>query len=150
MFEKESKEYANNWLNHVKDLELQHKTDEKPEYIRILEAHQKGAEYGYNLAHEEMDYLNKHWGSEEERKANKWHYVKDGDLPNTEFGRADVTIAYINAYENPCKMDCCFDGTNFIYWDDRKSVGWKKADIFGKIYAWKYSEKLPQPPKESE
>ena len=59
MFEKESKEYANKWLYHVKDLELHHKSDEKPEYIRILEAHQKGAEFGYN-------------------KANEWHYVKDG------------------------------------------------------------------------
>ena len=81
---------------------------------------------------------------EELHKVNEWHYVKDGDLPNTEFGRADVTVAYINAYENPCKRDCCFDGTNFIYWDDRKPVGWKKADIFGKIYAWKYPEKLPE------
>lgn len=58
MFEEESKEYANRWLEHVKDLELQHKTDEKPEYIRILEAHQKGAEFGYN-------------------KANEWHYMKN-------------------------------------------------------------------------
>ena len=81
---------------------------------------------------------------------NEWHYIKDGELPNTDFGRAHVTIAYINAYENPCKMDCCFDGTNFIYWDDRKPIGWKKVDIFGKIYAWKYQEKLPEPPKESE
>lgn len=44
MFEKESKEYANKWLEHVKDLELYHKTDDKPEYIRIEEAYQKGAE----------------------------------------------------------------------------------------------------------
>ena len=62
MFEKESKEYANKWLEHVKDLELQHKSDEKPEYIRILEAHQKGAEFGYN-------------------KANEWHYPSNGELP---------------------------------------------------------------------
>lgn len=62
MFEKESKEYANKWLEHVKDLELQHKTDEKPEYIRIEEAHQRGAEFGYN-------------------KANEWHKVKDEGLP---------------------------------------------------------------------
>ena len=81
---------------------------------------------------------------------NEWHYIKDGELPNTDFGRAHVTIAYINAYENPCKMDCCFDGTDFIYWDDRKPIGWKKVDIFGNIYAWKYPEKLPEPPKESE
>ena len=83
-------------------------------------------------------------------RQEKWHYIKDGVLPNTEFGRADVTVAYINAYENPCKMDCCFDGTDFIYWDDKKPIGWKKVDIFGKIYAWKYQEKLPEPPKESE
>ena len=83
-------------------------------------------------------------------RKEKWHYIKDGVLPNTEFGRVDVTVAYINAYENPCKMDCCFDGTNFIYWDDKKPIGWKKVDIFGKIYAWKYQEKLPEPPKESE
>lgn len=81
---------------------------------------------------------------------SEWHYIKDGVLPNTEFGRVDVTVAYINAYENPCKMDCCFDGTDFIYWNDRKPIGWKKVDIFGKIYAWKYQEKLPEPPKESE
>ena len=80
----------------------------------------------------------------------KWHYIKDGVLPNTEFGRVDVTVAYINAYENPCKMDCCFNGSNFVYWDDRKPIGWKKIDIFGKIYAWKYQEELPEPPKESE
>ena len=90
----------------------------------------KAVEYGYN-------------------KANEWHYVKDGDLPNTNLGIVDVTVAYINAYENPCKKDCCFDGTNFIYWDARKPVGWKKVDIFGKIYAWKYLEKLPEIPKEN-
>ena len=77
---------------------------------------------------------------------NDWHYIKDGVLPNTDFGRAHVTIAYINAYGNPCKMDCCFDGTDFIYWDDK----WKKVYIFGNIYAWKYPEKLPEPPKENE
>ena len=81
---------------------------------------------------------------------NDWHYIKDGVLPNVKFGRVDVTVAYINAYENPCKMDCCFNGSNFVYWDDRKPIGWKKVDIFGKIYAWKYQEKLPEPPKESE
>lgn len=69
MFENESKEYANKWLEHVKDLALQHKTDEKPEYIRIKEAHQCGAEFAYN-------------------KANEWHYVKsEEDLPkdNSEY-----------------------------------------------------------------
>ena len=40
-----------------------------------------GAEFGYNFAKEEIDYLNKHWRSEEERKDDGWHYVKDGDYP---------------------------------------------------------------------
>lgn len=47
MFELESREYANKWLRYVKDLELQYKTDDKPEYIRIEEAYQKGAEFGF-------------------------------------------------------------------------------------------------------
>ena len=81
-------------------------------------------------------------------KEEKWHYIKDGVLPNTELGRAHVTVAYINAYENPCKMDCCFDGTNFVYWDFKSSVGWKNVDIFGKIYAWKYQEELPPIPND--
>ena len=87
MFEKESKEYANKWLEHVKDLELQHKEDDKPEYIRILEAHQNGAEYGYNLAKEEMDYLNQHWKSEEERKADEWHDINDTDPSKEQLGK---------------------------------------------------------------
>lgn len=80
----------------------------------------------------------------------KWHNVADGDLPNTEFSRVDVTIAYIDAYGNSCKRDCCFDGNNFIYWDDRKPIGWKNVDIFGKIYAWKYPEKFPEIPEDIE
>jgi len=124
MFEKEAEEYIKEHTFFdeeygVQSLDVVNKTIFKD-----------GAEFGYN-------------------KANEWHYVKDGDLPNTELGRVDVTIAYINAYKNPCKMDCCFDGTNFIYWD-AKPVGWKKADIFGKIYAWKYPERLPELPKEIE
>jgi len=125
MFEKEAEEYIK-----------EHTFFDEEYGVQSLDVVSKtifkdGAESGYN-------------------NANEWHYVKDGDLPNTEFGRADVTVAYINAYKNPCKMDCCFDGTNFIYWDARKPVGWKKADIFGKIYAWKYPDKLPELPKESE
>ena len=77
---------------------------------------------------------------------DEWHYIKDGVLPDVKFGRVGVTVAYTNAYENPCKMDCYFDGSNFVYWDDK----WKKVYIFGNIYAWKYLEKLPEPPKENE
>ena len=54
MFEKQAKEYANKWLNHVKDLEIHHKTESISQYARIEEAYQKGAEFGYNKAKEEM------------------------------------------------------------------------------------------------
>lgn len=43
--EKEAMDYANKWLEGVKDLELYHnKTDPKPKYIRIKEAYLAGAE----------------------------------------------------------------------------------------------------------
>lgn len=43
--EKEAMDYANKWLEGVKDLELYHnKTDTKPKYIRIKEAYLAGAE----------------------------------------------------------------------------------------------------------
>lgn len=134
MFEKDAEKYR---LSLV--LQLREKTQQgydcqlsKLRDLSDIEvAFQKGAELGYN-------------------KANEWHYIKDGELPSTEFGRVDVTVAYIDAYENACSKDCCFDGTNFVYWDDRKPIGWKNVDIFGKIYAWKHPEKLPEIPKDDE
>lgn len=123
MFEKEVEQYRN-------DLESNFLLSE-PQLDLACQGFKDGAEFGYN-------------------KANEWHYIKDGDLPKTEFSRVDVTVAYINAYQNPCARDCCFDGTNFVYWDDRKPIGWKNVDIFGKIYAWKYPERLPKLPKEVE
>ena len=54
MFEKEAEEYADFFWG------------ASPSAQRaIKQAYQQGAEFGYN-------------------KANEWHYVKDGDLPNTE------------------------------------------------------------------
>ena len=41
--EKRAKTYANNWLKEVHKLELKHKTDPKPEYIRIQQAYKDGA-----------------------------------------------------------------------------------------------------------
>jgi hypothetical protein len=129
MFEKDAEKYRLDLVSQLREKIQQGYNCKELSDIEL--AFQKGAEFGYN-------------------KANEWHYVKDGDLPNTEFSRVDVTIAYINAYGNPCIRDCCFDGDNFIYWDDRKPIGWKKVDIFGKIYAWKYPEKHPEPPKDGE
>ena len=123
----------------------------------IAEAYIAGLKIGrkekwHNLKKNPKDFPNGYRAvlNQVELDDNDWHYIKDGDLPNVKFGRVDVTVAYINAYENPCKMDCCFNGSNFVYWDDRKPIGWKKVDIFGKIYAWKYPEELPEPPKENE
>ena len=70
MFEKEAEEYADERCGTIE-------TEEK-KFCRI--DWQKGAEFGYKLAHEEMDYLNKHWGNGKDT-ANEWHYVKDKDYP---------------------------------------------------------------------
>jgi hypothetical protein len=62
MFEKEAEEYTENpksgWKQGMTCVGS------------VRQAFKDGAEFGYKLAHEEMDYLNKHWGSEEERKVN--------------------------------------------------------------------------------
>lgn len=124
------------------DKELAEEYEEKIDYIEVNDDGKK--------IYDSIDIQQAYIAGLKTARKEKWHYIKDGDLPNVKFGRVDVTVAYINAYGNHCKMDCCFDGTNFIYWDDRKPIGWKKVDIFGKIYAWKYTEKLPEPPKENE
>ena len=124
------------------DKELAEEYEEKIDYIEVNDDGKK--------IYDSIDIQQAYIAGLKTARKEKWHYIKDGDLPNVKFGRVDVTVAYINAYGNPCKIDCCFDGTNFIYWDDRKPIGWKKVDIFGKIYAWKYTEKLPEPPKENE
>ena len=36
--EEKAEEYAREWLYHVKELELHHKEDDKPEYVRIKQA----------------------------------------------------------------------------------------------------------------
>ena len=101
MFEKVSKEYANKWLEHVKDLELYHKRDDKPEYIRIEEAYQKGAEFGYN-------------------KANEWHYVKDGDLPVD----TDGVLVCLNSDE--IVIDYYHDSTGWENSLNEDVIAWKE------------------------
>lgn len=69
MFEKEAKNYAEKWGTPTDD-----------SYACCRQGFIDGAEYGYNLAKEEMDYLNKHWRSEEERKENEViprHYLEE-------------------------------------------------------------------------
>ena len=126
MFEKEAEEYATeNYENCLYD-DFPYANDSRARE----QAFKDGAEFGYN-------------------KANEWHYVKDG-LPEKQYDKVSVTIAYLNAFKNPCKKDCFYDGKDFVYWDSGKNVGWKKADIFGKIYAWKYADDfILELPKES-
>ena len=49
--EEKAKDYANKWLWLVKDLEIEHKTDLKPEYIRIKEAYIDGAKENGVIIH---------------------------------------------------------------------------------------------------
>ena len=69
MFEKEAEEIANKRCHEIMCYE--HCSFSSPKHHRCGEWHReyecalKGAEFGYN-------------------KANEWHYVKEGDLPNTD------------------------------------------------------------------
>jgi hypothetical protein len=100
---------------------------------------QKGAEFGYNLAKEEIDYLNKHWGSEEERKANEWHYVKD------EFPPENVPLNIITFDKDKKRRlwEGEYKGGNGQWW-----TGYFNHYI-DVPYAWKEIV-LPELPKESE
>lgn len=85
MFEKEAEEYLKtdgtkaeqilNMLNEISPLKI--KIKQLPFVLAmLLQVWQDGAEFGYN-------------------KANEWHYVKDGDLPDTE---CSVLIYCIGGY----------------------------------------------------
>jgi len=103
-----------------------------------------GAEFGYNFAKEEIDYLNKHWESKEERKADEWHYPSKGDFPKSEGsyyvamdnGRGYKSGAILNWVE---ETDCEED----FHWEDDDDY-----ECFDEqVYAWKECPVLP--PKEN-
>ena len=87
MFEKEAEKYATVDLpDGYTKIDYQKKVDWR-----------KGAEFGYNkakveiedsyresLCKSELNLASVTEQLEELEKANEWHYVKDGDLPNTE------------------------------------------------------------------
>ena len=87
MFEKEAEEYATNVFNPV-----QEKFCITRELVQghIAEGFKEGAQFGYNFAKEEIDYLNKHWRSEEESKANEWHKPSE-KLPE----ECSLVLAYL-------------------------------------------------------
>ena len=110
MFEKEAEEYADG-IYHYKINVSDYGEDGKINYrySDVKEAHQKGAEFGYN-------------------KANEWHNVKDGDLPKEnkeyvvkvkEYGGISV---YIGRYWKKEKM---FTGS---YLKELDVIKWKEIE----------------------
>lgn len=69
-----------------------------------------------------------------------WRYVKD-ELPKIEVGyKVAVEVCYLNAYQNPCKMECDWNGKDFVYqyFDGKKWIFDKKVSLLGKVFAWRY------------
>ena len=99
MFEEQAKEYE----------ERKHHRYEDNDYCGdiadgIIQAYQQGATFGYN-------------------KANEWHYVKDGDLPEV---------------DNRIVLCICGDG----YIDEKKHyilklLTKKEFPLFQPVYAWR-------------
>lgn len=105
-----------------------------------------GAEFGYNLAKEEIDYLNKHWRSEEERKANEWHYVTDKLPPNPKESEDGISIIPLNYI---CAYDCGgidYECDEFMYLGNGE---WNGENKDYPIYAWlDCPVNVPKPRKE--
>ena len=142
MFEKEAEEIANKRCHEI--MCFGHCSFNSPKHHRCGEWHREyncakeGIEYGYSLAHEEMDYLNQHW-KEKERKANEWHYVKDGDLP-------PVSDSTLLPQLYPVNVAVCVNNNIKVYgayWDRHNG----KFNCLDKVYAWK---EMPESPKEIE
>ena len=108
--------------------------------LKYEEGFKDGAEFGYKLAKEEIDYLNKHWRSEEERKANEWHYVKD-ELPR----KSDSTL---------CELIPVFVAVKVGYHIETYGTYWNlklgKFECLDEVYAWCYTPEPPELPKESD
>lgn len=69
-----------------------------------------------------------------------WRYVKD-ELPKIEVGyKVAVEVCYLNAYGNSCKIECDWNGKDFIYqyFDGKKWIFDKKISLLGKVFAWRY------------
>ena len=139
MFEKEAEEDLKKLLKRLK-IKEKDLAENQPEILswekmnfvsldvsNVSKAFQKGAEFGYN-------------------KANEWHYVKDGDLPNTE--TKDYTyIRRRKRYERQftdyrvikCYVLCQNEKGKITpevgYFDCNKKCFLDKAE--GKVIAWK-------------
>lgn len=85
-----AKDYANRWLNLVKDLALEHKTDPVSEYCRIQQAYISG----YNEAKATENGI-------------QWHDLRK-DLNDLPKNRHNVWITYINAYYQKVTTEASF------------------------------------------
>ena len=117
MFEKEAEEYAD---KKARELNI-NKCNLAYHATRI--AYQKGAEFGYNKAKEEIETLKKNnveitdqWCKEQQKvydleqeifnlkelhKANEWHYVENGDLPKK-------SILVLGYFEDMSLAECLY------------------------------------------
>lgn len=97
---------------------------------------QRGAEFGYNFAKEEIDYLNRHWRGEEERKANEWHYCKD-ELPDHN-GQFYVALkGHTETFTLNYDYDE-YDESKIVWLDDNDT------NFNDEVYAWREKLKAPK------
>lgn len=91
MFEKEAEEYVKEWIV------------EEDVNALMQEAFQDGAEFGYKKGQSDQ-LVHKQYQLNQLRKANEWHYVKDGkDLP-LEAG-LHIRVVLHNGNEYICETD---------------------------------------------
>ena len=124
MFEKEAEDSFN-----CKKVLYKWETDKRS----YIDGFKDGAEFGYNKAKEDADKMKsqflelcnlKDMRIADLEKANKWHYVKDGDLPKDEDWKWCVSYRgyyYVAKYE---EMFGCW--TNQEYSEVMQPYAWKK------------------------
>ena len=123
MFEKEAEEYANGKGHEHYNYLIEENTGSYADFARLC--FKDGAEFGYN-------------------KANEWHYVKDGDLPE----KSDSTLRQLLPVTVAVKIAGVSSAitTYGTWWDIRRG----KFECLDEVYAWCYTPEPPELPKEGE
>lgn len=119
MFEKEAKK----WVKEHTEIEYKASYGEFPKEPSAMESFKAGAEFGYKLAHEEMDYLNKHWRNEKD-KANEWHDLRKNpdDLPKDCKGKLYLVDIYS---DSRLKFEYATYTPTVCFWNSE----WKRFEI---------------------
>ena len=128
--DKQAKEYANNWLKEIHELELKHKTDPKPEYIRILQAYKDGAT-------QETALLSQHIIDLQKDKGNLTDKVRELEAENEQIKNSDTLCKLIGEQKRKIeeleaqidKMKCCSNCDNWN-WKHNKCEKKLKGDCF--------------------